>query len=263
MARDPARDEERDARAGRWAAAGRRARAVNARPATVRFPRAVVSFTFDDFPKSAARQGAAIVESVGGHATFYAAAAFAGQSTQYGVMFDAEDLARLKAGGHEIGCHTFSHVDPTRAPLDDFFADLVRNADTLAAMGLDERLISFAYPYGATTAAVKRNLPARFTSARGAEPGVAQGRIDLAQLPANPLYGEEALARCLKLVEQARRRGGWLLFVAHDVAARPTLWGAQTGVLERVAMAAYAAGMEISTVRAVTARLIGESEKIA
>ena len=263
MLKRPANDEGPELATGRWAAASKRARAVVTRPAVARFAKPVISVTFDDCPKSAVRHGAALLESVGGRGTFYAAAAFAGQTTQYGQMFDGDDVRRLLDAGHEIGCHTFGHVDPSKDAPDAVLADMVRNADALAAMGMDDRLVSFAYPYGAATAALKRQMPARFTSARGAETGVALGRIDLAQLPSNPLYGDDALKRCLKLVEQALRKHGWVIFYAHDVGARPTAWGVATSTLERVLMAAYAAGMEIAPVRTVAARLSAEDSHAA
>lgn len=227
-----------------------------ARPARVSLAKPVISFTFDDFPKSSVARGANILEAVGGRGTWYASSAFAGQSTQYGDMFEAAEVARLTAAGHEIGCHTFAHVDCARSPVDDVFADMVRNAEALADMGLQERLVSFAYPYGETSIALKKALPSRFTSARGGAPGVAHGRIDMAQLPANALYGEDAHKRALKLLELARRRNGWLIFYTHDVSSRPTAWGSSTGLLERIATAAYAAGVEMAPVRDVAARIL-------
>jgi len=231
-----------------------------ARPARVRLEKPVISFTFDDFPKSSVARGAQILEAVGGRGTWYASSAFAGQSTQYGAMFDAADVARLTGAGHEIGCHTFAHVDCAHSPADDVFADMVRNAEALAEMGMEERLVSFAYPYGETSIALKDALPSRFTTARGTTPGVAHGRIDMAQLPANALFGEDAQKRALKLLEQARRRNGWVIFYTHDVSSRPTAWGSSTGLLERVATAAYATGIEMAPVRDVAARILEKAD---
>lgn len=231
-----------------------------ARPVHVRLSKPVISFTFDDFPKSAATRGAQILEAVDARGTWYAGGSIAGETTQYGPMFDAADLARLTGAGHEVGCHTFSHLDCAQRPVDDVFADMVRNAEALSAMGLEERLVSFAYPYGAASIALKDGLPARFTSARGCEPGLAEGRIDLAQLPANALFGDDAHKRAMKLLEQALRRKAWLIFYTHDVSVRPTQWGASTALLERVAAAAYAAGIEMAPVREVAARIAATAQ---
>jgi len=237
----------------------RRALRHLARPVHVRLSKPVISFTFDDFPKSSVTRGAQVLESVGGRGTWYAGCAITGETTQYGPMFDAADVARLCGAGHEIGCHTFSHTDCAAASMDDVFADMVRNAEALAALGLEERLVSFAYPYGETTVALKDALPSRFTTARGTEAGLAEGRIDFAQLPANALFGEDAQKRAMKLLEQAQRRKGWLIFYTHDVSVRPTAWGSSTAVLERVATAAYAAGVEMAPVREVAARILADA----
>lgn len=224
-----------------------------ARPAILKLSRPVVSFTFDVFPKSAARTGAALIENVGGRGTFYASAAFANEETHAGRIFDNEDLIRLIAAGHEVGCHTFSQLDCARTPVDVVFSDMVRNADVLAAMGMDTRLISFAWPYGETSHAMKAQLPSRFVTARGAAPGLASGAADLAQLRANAMYGPHALRRCLAVLEQARRRNGWVIFFTRDVSARPGPWGTPTGLLERLCGSAYAGGMQILPVREAAA----------
>ena len=239
--------------------ARRRVQNHAARPAMLRPARPLISFTFDDFPKSAARTGAALLDHVGGRGTFYASAAFAGQITHTGEMFDANDVKRLLADGHEIGCHTYTHLDCARAAPGDVFADMVRNAVALGEMGMEDRLVSFAYPYGETTVALKSQLPSRFTSARGITPGLASGRADLAQLRANAMYGPGALRRCLAVLEAARRRNGWVIFFTHDVSSRPSPWGTPSGLLERLCGAAFTGGIDILPVREALARVLSES----
>jgi len=230
-----------------------------ARPAILRPARPTVSFTFDGFAHSAARTGAGLLANVGGRGTFYASAGFAGGSGPGGPMFAAEDVARLAAGGHEIGCSTFAGRDCARMSLDDVFADMVRNADALAGMGLDQRLTSFAWPRGQASHALKAQLPGRFTSARGVHSGLASGRADLAQLRANAMFGLGALRRCLAILEEAQRRNGWAIFYAHDIAARPSAWGVPTGLIERLCGSAYASGMRILPVRDAVASVLAES----
>ncbi len=243
---------------GAWLARRRGQRSA-ARPVTLRLTRPIVSFAFDGFPKSAARTGAGLLEHVGGRGTFYASAAFAGQATATGAAFEAADIARLLAAGHEIGCQTFSQLDCARTPVDHVFSDMVRNADALATMGMDTRLISFAYPFGETSAAMKAQLPSRFTTARGMTRGLATGKADLAQLRANPMYGPYALRRCLAVLEQARKCSGWVIFFTHDVSPRPSPWGTPTGLLERLCGASFASGMEILPVHEAAARALAES----
>ena len=220
----------------------------------------MLSFTFNGFPKSAARTGAGLLENVSARGTFYACGSFAGQTTPTGPMFDRHDVQRLLDAGHEIGCQTYSHLDCVHTPVDHVFSDMVRNADALAAMGMEARLISFAYPAGATGDDLKGRLPSRFTSARGVTPGLVCGSADLAQLRANAMFGPYALRRCLAILDQARKRNGWAIFYTHDVSARPSPWGTPTGLLERLCGAAFASGVAILPVHEAAARALAESE---
>lgn len=186
-----------------------------------------------------------MLEHVGARGTFYASAAEAGGESEMGPMFVAEDLVRLATAGHEIGCATFGRLDCRRIGADALQAEIVRNGDALGALGLDPRLRSFAWPFGGSSAAARRALPERYQCARGMAPGLAGGMADLTALRANAMYGVGALKRCLNLIERARRAKGWVIFYAHDVAPRPSPWGAPSGLLERLCGAAYSAGVRI------------------
>jgi peptidoglycan/xylan/chitin deacetylase (PgdA/CDA1 family) len=248
-------------RGGVGAMLARRATARTvARPALLRPARPTVSFTFDGFPQAAARTGASLVENVGGRATFYACAHAAGEVTPTGPAFGRDDLARLIGRGHEVGCMTYSGADCGRRRPGEVFADMVRNGDALATLGLEARLISFAYPHGETSAALKQTLPSRFTSARGARVGLASGAADLAQLRSNAMYGRGALARCLEVLDLARNRAGWVIFHTHDVSPRPTPLGTPTGLMERLCGAAFAGGMRILPVAKALELILAESE---
>src|SRR5882672_4602790 len=81
------------------------------RPAKISWPGGIVSFTFDDFPRSAWVNGGAILEEYDRRGTYYAAMGLAGAANHLGPMFEAGDLRAAHARGHEIACHTYSHRD--------------------------------------------------------------------------------------------------------------------------------------------------------
>jgi len=68
-----------------------------------------ISFTFDDFPRSALLTGGAILSRYGVRGSYYASLGLMGKQAPTGTIFVAEDLQRLLAQGHELGCHTFDH----------------------------------------------------------------------------------------------------------------------------------------------------------
>src|SRR5437868_1211537 len=69
----------------------------------------VVSFTFDDFPRSAWLTGGAILQRFGAAGTYYVSLGLLDKETPTGRICVAGDLAALVEQGHELGCHTFSH----------------------------------------------------------------------------------------------------------------------------------------------------------
>src|SRR5580700_7960218 len=85
------------------------------RPAKVNWPGGVVSFTFDDFPRSAWVNGGAILKQYDRRGTYYTAMGLAGTESNLGPMFGLDDLRAAHVSGHEIACHTHSHCDCARA----------------------------------------------------------------------------------------------------------------------------------------------------
>src|SRR5580704_13419128 len=88
----------------------RAARHSRSKPFAMRNSAPLVSFTFDDVPASAYTSGAAILEQHGMRGTFYIAAGTLGDMDSDWRVIDREQVRALHARGHEIGCHTFSHI---------------------------------------------------------------------------------------------------------------------------------------------------------
>lgn len=224
-----------------------------ARPASIKLDHGALSICFDDFPQSAATNGARILERYGVRGTFYAAAGLAGQDGACGMNFTPSDLGRLAAAGHEIGCHTFSHADCAQRDAYDSLHDLARNRDALRALGHHGELNALAYPYGETSLALKSSLPPRYLSARGISPGLNQGRVDLAHLRAFPLYGDDLSAALLALRAAAHRKA-WMIAYTHDVSDTPSPYGVTCAALDRLVAAAREAQVHIAPVSNVLSK---------
>lgn len=238
----------------------KRAQADIARPAYVKLKRAVLSVCFDDFPRSAAEKGAAALERVNARGTFYACAGLMGETGPSGEMFDASDLRRVYEAGHEIACHTYSHADCARTPPQDVIAECGRNAIEIALLGVKTPLRSLAYPFGETTARLKRALPNDFTTARGVAPGLNRGEVDLAQLKAYPFYGWEACEPILAALDKAKQTGAWMIVFTHDVAAEPSRWGAPVGALGAMLRKARELNMDILPVGEAADRILAAQD---
>src|SRR5260370_149159 len=79
------------------------------RPAVVRAEVPIISFTFDDFPRSAFLEAGSILRRYGILGTYYVSLGLMGQQSHLGPMFQAEDLKELARLRHALGCHTFGH----------------------------------------------------------------------------------------------------------------------------------------------------------
>ena len=210
-------------------------------------PVAAISFTFDDFARSAADTGAEIIEEVGARGCFYACSSMAGTRTVCGEMYTGADLVALKGAGHEIGAHTHSHLDCAQAPLEEIIADIDAGLDALGKMGLDAPVRHFAWPYGETRHEVKRALAGRFETARGILGGLNRAGTDRMQLRAVELdASEQGVARALDAIERAARSSAWLIVFSHDVSQQPGPWGVTPAALRKVARAARDAGLRFA-----------------
>jgi peptidoglycan/xylan/chitin deacetylase (PgdA/CDA1 family) len=215
-----------------------------ARPARLAFDEPLLSICFDDFPVSAACDGARILEAHGARGTFYAAADLANTDGPCGRNFAPGDIARLARAGHEIGCHSFAHGDAAQRDVFDSLHDLARNRDALTALGAPAPR-THAYPYGETTSLLKDNLPPRFMCARGILPGVNRGPTDLAQLRAYPLFGEDAFDTLQRAMKGAAKRNAWVIAFTHDVSNAPSPWGTAGADLDALLSFAHTLGFTV------------------
>ena len=216
--------------------------------------RPMLSFAFDDVPASAVETGAGILEQRGLKGSFYVAAALAGADAPTGPMAGADAVRRLAEAGHEIGCHTYSHLDCGQATAHDAVEDVARNGETLAMWGLP-RPTTFAFPYGDVAPATKRALAGRFALLRALHQGLITAGADLNQAPSVGVEGPDGEALALRWLDRLAERPAWLILTTHDVADEPSEWGCTPATLARLVDTALAVGIEVVTVAEGAARL--------
>jgi peptidoglycan/xylan/chitin deacetylase (PgdA/CDA1 family) len=232
----------------------RLARIVHRRPAVRSPERPILSISFDDAPLTATTTGAEILQARGLRGTYYVSAGLCGTTAPMGLCAQPDDYRRLAAAGHELACHTFSHLDCGRAPAEAADADAARNLAALASWGVGP-IESFAYPYGDVSAGPKGLLKARYATLRGLHHGVIAAGTDLNQAPAVGIEGDDGTALGRRWIAEAARRKAWLILYTHDVAASPSPWGCTPQVLGDLLDEALAAGFEVLTVRDAARRL--------
>jgi peptidoglycan/xylan/chitin deacetylase (PgdA/CDA1 family) len=160
---------------------------------------------------------------------------FAGIQRPMGQMFDHEDLCAAHLAGHEIACHTHTHLDCRISTKRSILAAIDNNSVALSSVIEGLVPTNFAYPYGMLSPMAKRVLGPRFLSCRGVREDINHGIIDLAELLAVSVCSSVFDERKMRwLIDRNRLVGGWLIFYTHDVVDAPSPFGCKPGELETV-----------------------------
>ena len=234
-------------RARRWLYDKRSARyhAINLKPG-------LVSFTFDDFPRSAI-DAAGQLEARGWRGTFYVASGLAGQPWHGERLCTLAEVAELARRGHEIGNHTHSHLrcEGRRAEI------LAREYDQSAALLQPwQGNRSFAYPHGEHDFVSQDFFGRRFATLRTVDWGVNHGRMDLNRLRGVAVKREQDFESLQRITAHVVQHGGWLIFYTHDVRPEPSPYGCTGQRFAQLLELVSSAGLEVVTV-AEGARRIG------
>ena len=222
------------------------ARFFCARPLTIASSYPIISFTFDDFPRSALHTGGAILERFGLKGTFYASFGLMGREAPTGPIFVREDLNALVARGHELGCHTFDHCHSWDTKTDVFERSILENKAALETLLPGASFRTFSYPISPPRPHTKRKMADHFSCARGGGQTLNVGTTDLNYLRAYFLEkargDRDAVSR---LIERNRAAVGWLILATHDVCNNPTPFGCPPDFFEHIVHCAVGSGARV------------------
>ena len=195
----------------------------------------VVSFTFDDFPRSALINGGAILRERGFSGTYCGSFGLMGKKAPTGDIFTREDLDELVRQGHELACHTFDHYDSWKTNPDEFEASIARNRKAVAEQVPALRLRTFSYPISWPRPETKRRVAAHFACARGGGQTFNVGLVDLNYMKAFFIeQSRDNFDAIRQTIDANARANGWLIFATHDVCDAPTRFGCTPVLFERI-----------------------------
>ena len=188
--------------------------------------------------------------NVGFCGTFYIAAGISGTNDKYWRLIEGDQIRGLHRNGHEIGCHTYSHVNVDSLSRLEMDFECSRNHAALQALCGDVEISNFCYPFGRLTLSRKLQLQRRFDTCRGIYEGINAGTVDLGLLRVIELYDRTLTAEKIRhVVSETRSRKGWLIFYTHDVADPPSWIGCSPALLRHVVETVGAAGFECLPIR--------------
>jgi peptidoglycan/xylan/chitin deacetylase (PgdA/CDA1 family) len=206
-----------------------------------------ISFTFDDFPRSALIEGGRILSSEGVRGTYFVSCQLLGGPSVSGPIASRDDLPGLLRDGHQLGCHTFEHLDGTDSTAEAFERSIATNRAALAQSVPGSSLPIFAYPLDGPVLGIKRAVGRHFVGCRGGGQSLNAGVIDLNLLKAYFLDSRNRgnLDVVRRVIEQNAAARGWLIFATHDVSANPSRYGCEPEFFEEVVKLSVQSGARV------------------
>lgn len=216
-----------------------------------------ISFTFDDFPRTAFTEGGRILADHGVRGTYFVSLKLLGADSPSGTIASIPDLKALLQAGHELGCHTYEHLDAANTTPAAIDRSLRANRAALLTHDLRTDFDTFAYPLNGPSLGVKRFIGTRFVGCRGGGQTYNRGTIDLNLLKAFFLDKRTRgrLDEIDRVIESNAKSRGWLIFATHDVATNPSDYGCEPGFFQRVVQSSLRSGATVLPMKRVCARL--------
>lgn len=206
-----------------------------------------VSFTFDDFPRTAYTVGGQILQAHGVRGTYFVSSALLGGPSPSGPIATPEQVAQAAADGHEIGCHTREHLDGTRETPEAFERSIAANHADIVRIIPGVELNVFAYPLEGPTLAVKKAVGPRFVASRGGGQEFNVGRVDFQLLKSFFLdwKSRDDIGAIGRLIAENATSRGWLIFSTHDVAGDPSPYGCSPDCFTQIVDLACRSGARV------------------
>jgi len=209
----------------------------------------LISFSFDDYPRSALHVGGTVLEEAGVRGTYYVALSLMDTEIPAGPAFTLDDLLATVERGHELGCHTYAHCHAWSTDARTFEASVIENACVLQRHLPGRKFTSLSYPIAWPRPGTKRRVLGHVHCCRGGGETFNCGTVDAAHLQASFLEKHQhELDWVKRLIDASVQARGWLVLATHDVGNAPTRLGCETTFFKSVVRHAVASGAKVLSV---------------
>ncbi|MES2675340.1 MAG: polysaccharide deacetylase family protein [Pseudomonadota bacterium] len=230
----------------------------------IKLNRAIISFTFDDVPRSAFTNAVPLLDKYGIKATFYVSAGLSNpdniaKENALDEYLRPDDLVNLNQNNHHLACHTYSHYRLTDGNASKLYQDTQRNIDSLQVILGDVPIEHFSYPFGQVSFEEKRLLAQQYKTMRSSRPGLNAGATDLYLLRATSLYSSSFDKQAIEnIIKKAVDLGGWLILYTHGVETNPDAYGCSPEQFEWVLKQCVASGADIQPIDKAYQQIINQ-----
>lgn len=207
----------------------------------------IVSFSFDDCPKSVVENALPAFEKEQWLVTLYMSMGLCGTTNHLGLHMSEDDVLAAYKSGHEIADHTHDHIDATTVSVQNFENNINKNQARLNALGIPPSE-TFAYPYGQLNIASKKVIDRKFKGGRGITSHGNAKNIDLNQINSNRLYNDQSYHDLMANISNLKKTPKWLTIFTHDVRDTPSDFGCRPEQLNAVIAAVKNSGAQVMTV---------------
>jgi len=218
-----------------------------------------ISFCFDDFPASAADYGAGMLEDYGVRGTFYTCFGLLGEPSPSGNLASMDNIISLAGNRHEIGCHTYDHINCSFTDAQTVAQSCDKNIKTAVAHGIN--LKHFAYPQGGMSMSTKKIMQRFYGTARSIIHGINKGQCDAHCIKSVPIYETAPHQRIYNLIDQVESDGGWLILYTHDISDMPSPYGVSKTFFRDIVAYCAAKQLPISTIEEAMRSIGAESRQ--
>ncbi len=172
------------------------------------------SFTFDDGATGQSQYAVPALNARHMHGTFFLTGASVEAWYSTVGRFHVPQVLAAVAGGHEIGCHTYSHPRLNELSDADIHTQMRLNRDYFKQWGID--LISMSYPHSATSGRVQSIVGQYVEFARGGYPMINNSAA-WAEITPLDLRWSSHDADHRACIDRAVATGTWAIGVFHQV----------------------------------------------
>jgi peptidoglycan/xylan/chitin deacetylase (PgdA/CDA1 family) len=220
----------------------------------------LISFTFDDFPRSALEVGGKILHAHGVAGTYYVSLGLLNRDEPTGRICSSTDLKEVLAQGHELGCHTFEHCDAWETESRSFEESILTNRLALKQILPHADFMTMSYPISTPRPDTKRRTGQYFPGCRGGGQRFNYGTVDLNYLHAFFIEQSRDVPSLIwEIISRNWDKGGWLIFATHDISMQPTRFGCTPELFKDVVSRAVGSGAKVLPVAQALSLVCGQA----